>query len=513
MVSVEKASPWVIMFTAAGMLGAAVLMSGFFDGRVPGFVTAAIGLLGISLSGAVWTEHSGNGGTRRRIAWSVIYAIIVMEYVRSVSFALWLPAALYLAGFYAAAALVIHFLHPQAGILGVAVFSLVGFFRIDILAGPGREIIERNSAFIPAAAGLAFPFGDPVYALAPIPVFYRAAHVFGTSIIVLAYAAAGMFAARAIRERKPVFAITAAGIIGMICVIGIILLPGASGPEVPVLICQGNVASVNTPVRTSAVMPGEDPLISHYRRLTEDGLRANPDTTLVVWPESSWPGLVDSGKAPEYSEWLDGKTLIAAGCSYRLTNGTPTAGNAALVLGPETFSLRDKAVLTPFGEYIPWRLVSLIRPRRTNAWDGNLTPGEWPRHTVEVTGVKFGTLVCWEDSFPGRLAVEVNNGAQALVVVTNDGWFTGTSEPWQHAAALRVRAVEAGLPAIRAGNIAPSFITDASGRITAQFRDKAGYVSGRLLPRTDTPLRFFGIGGWLIAAVLAAMMVWSGVRK
>ena len=501
------------MVTAAGLLGAAVLVSGFLDSGAAGFMTATAGLLGIGLSGVVWAEPSDNGGTRRRAAWSVAYAVLVMEYVRSVSFALWLPAALYLAGFYAAAALVIHFLHPQAGFFGVAVFSLVGFFRIDVLAGPGREILEKNGALIPAAAGLAFPFGDPVYALAPIPVLYRAAHVFGTSITVLAYAAAGMFAARAVRERRPALMGTAAAVIGVTCVVGMATKPNTSGPEVPVLICQGNVASENTPMRFSAVMPGEDPLITHYRWLTEDGLRANPDTILVVWPESSWPGLVDAGKPPEYPEWLGGRRLVAAGCSYRLAGRTPTAGNTALVLGPETFSLRDKAVLTPFGEYAPWRLGSLVRPRRMNAWDGDLTPGEWPRHTVEVTGVKFGMLVCWEDSFPGRLAVEVNNGAQALVVVTNDGWFTGTSEPWQHAAALRVRAVEAGLPAIRAGNIAPSFIMDASGQITAQFRGKAGYVSGRLMLRTDTPLCFFGIGGWLVTAALAAMMVWSGVRE
>ena len=497
-------------------MGTAVLMSGYFDSGAAGVLVAAMGLLGIGLSGVVWAAPSENGGTLKRIIWSVIYALIVMEFVRSVSYGLWLPAALYLAGFYVTAALAIHFLHPRAGLFGVAAFSLVGFLRIDILAGPGREILGNNGALIPAATGLALPFGDTVYAIASMPVLYRAAHISGASIIVLAYAAAGMFAVRAVRERRPVFAGTAVTVIGVILIISFIMKPDMSGPEVPILVCQGNVAPENTPIRFSVKKPGEDPLITHYRWFTQEGLRANPgstNATLVVWPESSWPGLVDAGKPPDYPEWLDGKTLIAAGWSFRLAGGTPTAGNAALVLGPETFSLRDKAVLTPFGEYVPWRLENLVRPRRTDAWDGDLTPGEWPRHTVEVTQVRFGTLVCWEDCFPGRLAVEARNGAQALVVVTNDGWFAGTSEPWQHAAALRVRAVEAGLPAVRAGNIAPSFIMNASGQITAQFRGKAGYVSGRLVPGADSPLCFFGIGGWLLTAVLAAALAWPNRKN
>ena len=59
--------------------------------------------------------------------------------------------------------------------------------------------------------------------------------------------------------------------------------------------------------------------------------------------------------------------------------------------------------------------------------------------------------------------------AQILFNITNDAWFDGSIGPAQHADHARIRAVEEGLPLIRAANSGLTFVTDPLGRITARL--------------------------------------------
>jgi apolipoprotein N-acyltransferase len=79
-----------------------------------------------------------------------------------------------------------------------------------------------------------------------------------------------------------------------------------------------------------------------------------------------------------------------------------------------------------------------------------------------------GLSICYEAIFPAAL-VNPAERPEWLVNITNDGWFGNTTGPRQHLHQSRVRAVEEGLPLVRAANNGISAMIDAHGRITASL--------------------------------------------
>jgi len=498
---------------AAAVLGTGILMSGVFHGGVAVLLSGLWGLAGIVLSGAVWSIPCEHNGTRSRMFWTALYCLITTEFLRKPVFWGWLFGAVYLAFFYVCAASVICIFRPKAGAFGAAAFALVGFFRIELLAGPGRSFASPDGVPLPSAAGLAFPLCDPIYALAAFPPLYGAAWIAGTVPLVFAFA----FCGTAVWRRGN--AVNASPLVLSAVFLAVIAAAAAnpardvfSRGDISAVIVQGGVSSEQV-ADALAGAAGESALLSRYRSLTELAQTENPDVyrsaTLVVWPESSWPGFIDPAEPPPYPEWLGGAPLVAGGYSYRRVNGTDVVGNTAVLLTPEGASLRDKVVLAPFGEYSPW-FLGMVSP----AGDAvDMTPGEWslmPLKLVSPAGpILLGTLVCYEDSFPGRLAAEAECGAELLVVITNDGWFRGTSGPWQHAAAIRVRAAEARLPVLRAGNVAPSCIIDADGGIRAWLGKGGGVLTGTVPHRGCPRPQKVGLAGW---AMLWLLAFWAAIE-
>ena len=103
-------------------------------------------------------------------------------------------------------------------------------------------------------------------------------------------------------------------------------------------------------------------------------------------------------------------------------------------------------------------------------------------------------LVCYEIIFPGE-AVPRGERPGWLLNLTNDGWFGQSSGPYQHFAMARLRAVEQGVPIVRAANTGISAIVDPYGRVIASLGlGAAGVVDGPL-PRPLarlTPYARFG---------------------
>ena len=123
----------------------------------------------------------------------------------------------------------------------------------------------------------------------------------------------------------------------------------------------------------------------------------------------------------------------------------------------------DKVHIVPFGEFIPLNdtfpiIGELVGMGR------NLTPGKAFRPIDLAEGVRAGVMICYEDVFAYAARELVRNGANFLLVITNDAWYPTSTEPEQHYANAVLRTVETRLPMLRCGNSNYSVLIDQFGR-------------------------------------------------
>lgn len=199
--------------------------------------------------------------------------------------------------------------------------------------------------------------------------------------------------------------------------------------------------------------------------------------TLVVWPESAVPFLLEESPdgLAQLADAAPAGAHLLIGALRRTVEADPATGqrkvfNSILTIGPGAAVLNryDKWQLVPFGEYLP--LEAILEPlglRRIVQVPGGLSAGPGPR-TVSIDGVPaFVPLVCYEGIFPEAVQPE-GERASFLLNVTNDAWFGDSAGPHQHLEQARMRAIEQGLPLIRAANTGISAVVDAYGRVRAE---------------------------------------------
>jgi len=189
----------------------------------------------------------------------------------------------------------------------------------------------------------------------------------------------------------------------------------------------------------------EDP-IAVYSNLLQNVELMRPD--LIVLPESAMAefGAIDSVKARRVANWMGRKSgLVLAG------GGRSEAGkmyNSAAIYNGHLIQIYDKVHLVPFGEFIPgdkW-----IPALQRLAPVGSCTPGRLK--LLGGAGVVMGVAICFEDTDSAQMRRLADMGAQLLVFITNDSWFSHSDEAVQHAWQARARAIETGLPVVRVGN-------------------------------------------------------------
>lgn len=210
------------------------------------------------------------------------------------------------------------------------------------------------------------------------------------------------------------------------------------------------------------------------RHLELSASPADGPIDLVVWPESAVPYQIE--REPVVRELLGraaprGGYLVTGGDRFELDRQPPLAANAVFVLDEAgtIVGRYDKVDLVPFGEYLPFRpLLERIGLEKLTHGTIDFVPGPG-RRTIRLPGFPaFGPLVCYEAIFPGR-AIDPADRPAFLLNVTNDAWFGHSSGPHQHAAMAVLRAVEEGLPFVRAANTGISVVTDAFGREVARL--------------------------------------------
>lgn len=248
--------------------------------------------------------------------------------------------------------------------------------------------------------------------------------------------------------------------------------------------------------------------------------------THVVWPEAAMPFLpLDTPEAlAAIADLLPASTVLVTG-ALRAERAPPASPrlrlffNSLLVFGHRGLLLTryDKILLVPFGEFLPLRRVlGAIGLRELANSFGSFEVGISPRPLLTIPGLPLALpLICYEAIFPGALAQSQSGERPGVIVnVTNDGWFGNTTGPRQHLHQARVRAVEQGLPLIRAANNGISAAIDPYGRILGRIElDVRGSIDAALPAAIERPfyarfgdLAFFTV--WLLGSLILGKVVW-----
>jgi len=268
-----------------------------------------------------------------------------------------------------------------------------------------------------------------------------------------------------------------------------------------------------------------DQVFSAYVELTERPAKRRPD--IVIWPEGALPAVIDDLISdPNYGTRL--RDAIQPGQSLLMgANRAEPAGlrdyryyNTLVAFRRDADALRvtgfyDKFRLVPFGEFLPLGdLAGRLGIRALVHMPDDFSAGPPPRPLI-VQGVPpVQPLICYEALFPGLAA----GGPRPawILNVSNDAWFGRTTGPWQHLNIASYRAIEQGLPIVRATPTGVSAVIDAQGRIMpgkVLGLGRYGVIDARL-PSPAAPTLYGRLGDGPFAGLLAlSAAAWLVARR
>jgi apolipoprotein N-acyltransferase len=252
----------------------------------------------------------------------------------------------------------------------------------------------------------------------------------------------------------------------------------------------------------------EELFLRHIEMSVGDGFA---DITHVIWSETAVPYFIDED--PQRRRLIASVTpldgVLVTGAVRRTPPGIVPfeLWNSLYAIDDsgDVVAIYDKARLVPFGEFVPLRSILPIDKITPGSIDFSAGPGP---QTISLPGLPpVSPLICYEAIFPGGV-VDPDNRPEWMLNITNDAWFGISSGPYQHFASARMRAVEQGLPLVRAANTGISGVVDAWGRVVALLGLGEKGILDTGLPRaigTGTiysEVRDWPLGGLLVAGVL-----------
>ena len=245
------------------------------------------------------------------------------------------------------------------------------------------------------------------------------------------------------------------------------------------------------------------------------------DANILIWPESAFPFFLtrEADVMAQIADLLPKGTVLITG-SVRAPDLPPgvrvtRAYNSIYVIDHDgsVLSVYDKLHLVPFGEYLPFQdLMEKLGFVQLTKVQGGFIPGT-VRRTMEIPNAPRALpLICYEAIFPGDVSARDDRPGW-IGNLTNDGWFGSSTGPYQHLQQVRLRAIEEGLPVVRAANTGISAIIDPLGRIVARLGLGLEGVLDSGLPASIPPTIYVRIGDIPIAIVVVISLVFVIRRR
>jgi apolipoprotein N-acyltransferase len=419
---------------------------------------------------------------------------------------------------------------------GLALFTGLGTLLARLMWTPGPTRILAFAAALTVTEWLrghvltGFPWNSFGQALAATPALAQTASVVGlwglTLIALLTLASPAVLADPPEATKRP-WLLPAISAALLIALAGFGLHRLAATETASVAGVRLRIMQPNLPQDDKFKPAAKQKVLDLYKsvsdRATAPEARGVRDVTHLIWPESAFPFFLerDSDALAQLADLLPpGVVLITGAARIEETPGgqsRPKVFNSIRVLGDDgaILSTYDKVHLVPFGEFLPLQnFLESLGFQQVTRVRGGFTPGP-TRRTLSIPRLPPASpLICYEVIFPGQVLSEGARPAW-LLNVTNDAWFGNTPGPHQHFAQARLRAIEEGLPLVRAANNGISAVVDPFGRAVRSLPLGVDGVVDSILPRAIEPTIYARLrdAPTLVAVIMLAFVALRSRRR
>ncbi|MBQ9079977.1 MAG: apolipoprotein N-acyltransferase [Clostridia bacterium] len=371
-----------------------------------------------------------------------------------------------------------------AGWFGLSLLQALGgglIFVGMVLLGR-TPLVKRISLLLPALAGALWcifewsqtffwtgvPWGRLPIGQIKTLLMLRSSAFFGSYFVTFMIVAVNFTVALGLLERKKIKLCSACA--GVLVIVNLLLGVSSTliyqnddGETFRVAAIQGNIASAD-----KWAMDAET-IFDIYAELSYEA--AQEGAELIVWPETAMPITLKDN--PNRVMRMQALAMV---CEADILVGMFTddgngANQNALVLFRRDGSISEdiyaKRRLVPFGEYVPMRaLIETLIPPLTEVamLEEDLAPGK-DSGIIDCNGVSLGSLICFDSIYERETISSVRDGAELLVLSTNDSWFYDSAALYMHLSQAKMRAIESGRYIVRAANTGISAVIDGRGNV------------------------------------------------
>lgn len=264
------------------------------------------------------------------------------------------------------------------------------------------------------------------------------------------------------------------------------------------------------------------------------------DATHLIWPESAFPFFLtrEADALAQIAALLPQGTVLITGAVRAPPEIAPNAPvtrayNSIYAIDHDgsILSVYDKVHLVPFGEFLPFQgLLEQLGLMQLTKVRGGFIAGDRRRNQRVPGAPPYLPLVCYEVVFPGDALPRSERGSWLyehvgryvgwpfvagsgerpgwLLNLTNDGWFGASAGPYQHFQQARVRAIEEGLPLVRAANTGISAVVDPLGRVIKSLPLRTEGVLDAPLPQAIAPTPYARAGDGPAGLLIGLAFLW-----
>ena len=292
----------------------------------------------------------------------------------------------------------------------------------------------------------------------------QSASLFGSYFITFLIVLINFLIAYALLYKRKLAAVAAICLFAANLVLGGILLATyKEGEKLTVAAAQGNISSTDK--------WNEELFMTTFEVYTDYTVKAaEKGAQIVLLPETVVPyTLAEGGVLTDFLSDLAKQEGV-----YLLVGAFSEEGadeyNSIFAFEPDgsiNQTIYSKRRLVPFGEFLPLASVvkAVVPPLADlNAISSDLTPGTDSK-VIKTEYARLGCLICFDSIYENLTRDSVKDGAQILMLATNDSWFSDSAALEMHNNQARLRAIETRRSVVRAANTGISSVITPTGEV------------------------------------------------